>query len=214
MKKIGILGSGMVAKALATGFMKHGFSVMMGTREPGKITEWAAAHPGLLVRSFSETAKYGDALVLAVKGTAASTVLALAGGAHLAGKTIMDTTNPIADAPPVNNVLSFFTKAGESLMEKLQSEYPEAKFVKVFNSVGNPLMVNPDFNGISPTMFICGNDAGAKQEVTGVLDLFGWETADLGSDRSAECIESLCILWCIPGFMHNSWMHAFKLLKK
>ncbi|HEX5003150.1 MAG TPA: NAD(P)-binding domain-containing protein [Bacteroidia bacterium] len=214
MKKIGILGSGMVAKALAVGFIKHGFSVMMGTREPGKINDWAAAHPGLLVRSFSETAKYGDALVLAVKGTAASTVLALAGGAHLAGKTIMDTTNPIADAPPVNHVLSFFTVAGESLMEKLQSEYPEAKFVKVFNSVGNPLMVNPDFDGIKPTMFICGNDAGAKQEVKEVLDLFGWETEDLGSDRSAECIESLCILWCIPGFMHNTWMHAFKLLKK
>jgi hypothetical protein len=63
-------------------------------------------------------------------------------------------------------------------------------------------------------MFICGNDAAAKQSLSVVLDQFGWETADMGSVEAARAIEPLCILWCIPGFLRNEWTHAFKLLKK
>lgn len=73
--------------------------------------------------------------------------------------------------------------------------------------------VDPDFGGIKPTMFICGNDDGAKDEVTSVLDEFGWETEDMGRVEAARAIEPLCILWCIPGFGRNQWSHAFKLLK-
>jgi predicted dinucleotide-binding enzyme len=62
-------------------------------------------------------------------------------------------------------------------------------------------------------MFICGNDAGAKAEVRGVLETFGWETADMGGVESARAIEPLCMLWCIPGLARNSWTHAFKLLR-
>ena len=98
-------------------------------------------------------------------------------------------------------------------MEQLQSAFPDAHFVKAFNSIGNALMVNPDLGGTRPTMFICGNDVGAKREVSEILDLFGFEVEDMGGAQAARAIEPLCILWCIPGFLHNRWTHAFKLLK-
>jgi len=99
-------------------------------------------------------------------------------------------------------------------MEQLQGEFPSARFVKAFNSVGNAFMINPDFNGIKPSMFICGNDADAKSQVAAILDQFGWETEDMGAVEAARAIEPLCMLWCIPGFLRNEWMHAFKVLKK
>jgi len=210
--KIGILGSGDVAKALAGGFLKHGHEVTLGTRTPDKLAEWAAKNPKGHIAGFAETAKYGELVVLAVKGTAAVEVLRLAGAANLAGKPVIDVTNPIADAPPVNGVLQYFTTLDDSQMERLQREFPDARFVKAFNSVGNAFMVNPQFKGGKPTMFICGNDEAAKKTVTGILDQFGWETADMGKVEAARAIEPLCILWCIPGFLRNDWVHAFKLL--
>ena len=117
-----------------------------------------------------------------------------------------------APAPPVNGVLKFFTSLDESLMERLQTAYPSVRFVKAFSSVGNARMVNPVYAAGRPTMFICGNDAAAKQTVSGVLDQFGWESLDMGSVEAARAIEPLCILWCIPGFLRNEWTHAFKVL--
>jgi 8-hydroxy-5-deazaflavin:NADPH oxidoreductase len=147
-----------------------------------------------------------------VKGSVALDALRLAGQDAIAGKVVIDTTNPIAGAPPVNGVLHYFTSLDESLMERLQRAYPSARFVKAFSSVGNASMVNPRFAAGPPTMFICGNDAAAKQTVSGVLDQFGWETLDLGAVAAARAIEPLCMLWCIPGFLHNEWTHAFKVL--
>jgi predicted dinucleotide-binding enzyme len=211
--KTGILGSGDVAKALASGFLKHGHTVMMGTREPSKLEGWAAQNPEARIGSFAEAAAYADLVVLAVKGTAAPDVLRLATVANLARKPVIDATNPIADLPPVNGVLRFFTSFDESLMERLQREFPEARFVKAFNSVGSRRMVNPKFEGGKPTMFICGNDETARKIVSEILDQFGWETADMGMAEAARAVEPLCMLWCIPGFVRNEWSHAFKLLK-
>jgi 8-hydroxy-5-deazaflavin:NADPH oxidoreductase len=212
--KVGILGSGDVAKALAAGFLKHGHNVAMGTRDPAKVADWLAQQRGARASNFSEAAKFGEVVVLAVKGTVALEALRAAGAANLAGKPIIDATNPIADAAPTNGVLKFFTNLDESLMERLQREFVEARFVKAFNSVGNPFMVNPQFKGGKPTMFICGNDEAAKQIVRGILDQFGWETADMGKVEAARAIEPLCMLWCIPGFLRNQWSHAFKLLRQ
>ncbi len=97
-------------------------------------------------------------------------------------------------------------------MERLQREFEGARFVKAFNSVGSGCMVNPQFKGGTPTMFICGNDDRAKKAVAGILAQFGWETADMGKAEAARAIEPLCMLWCIPGFLRNEWVHAFKLL--
>jgi predicted dinucleotide-binding enzyme len=212
--KLGVLGSGDVAKALAGGFVKHGHEVVLGTRDPAKLSGWAAQHRAARVASFADAAKFGELVVLAVKGTAAADALRAAGAANLAGKVVIDATNPIADTPPVNGVLKFFTNLDDSLMERLQREFARAQFVKAFNSVGNPLMVNPQFKGGKPTMFICGNDETAKQKVRGILDQFGWETADMGKAEAARAIEPLCMLWCIPGFLRNEWSHAFKLLRQ
>ena len=211
--KVGVLGSGDVAKVLGSGFLTHGHEVMMGTRTPAKLTEWGRQHPGG-VGGFPEAAKFAELVVLAVKGTAAAEVLLAAGSTHLDGKTIIDATNPIADSPPANGVLKFFTHMDESLMERLQAEFPRAHFVKAFNSVGSALMVNPRFTEGRPTMFISGNDEAAKRMVSGVLDQFGWETADMGKAEAARAIEPLCMLWCIPGFLRQEWTHAFKLLKQ
>jgi len=212
--RVGVLGSGDVAKTLASGFLKHGHEVVMGTREPAKLKEWTGKNPKGRVGSFAEAAKTGEMVVLAVKGTASAEALRAAGASNLSGKTVVDVTNPIADAPPTNCVLKFFTSLDESLMERLQREFAGAKLVKAFNSVGSACMVNPEFKGGPPTMFICGNDAGAKKTVTGILEQFGWETADMGKAEAARAIEPLCILWCVPGFLRNDWTHAFKLLRK
>ena len=211
--KIGVLGSGLVGQTLAGGFLKHGHEVMLGTRDTAKLADWAAENPSGQVGSFADTATFGAVIVLAVKGTAASEALREAGADHLTGKPVVDATNPIADAPPVNGVLKFFTTLDDSLMEQLQRAFPEADFVKAFNSVGATQFVNPAYAGGKPTMFICGNDDTAKATVTGLLDQFGWETADMGMAEAARAIEPLCMLWCIPGFLRNEWTHAFKLLK-
>ncbi len=210
--KIGILGSGDVAKTLAGGFLQHGHEVKLGTRAPEKLADWANQNPKGQVASFSDAAKFGELVVLAVKGTAAADALHAAGAGNLARKPVIDACNPIADAPPTHGVLKFFTTHDESLMERLQREFPEARFVKAFNSVGAPCMVNPQFKGGKPTMFICGNDDAAKKIVAGILDQFGWEVADMGKIEAARAIEPLCMLWCIPGFVRNEWTHAFKLL--
>jgi predicted dinucleotide-binding enzyme len=212
--KVGILGSGSVAKSLAAGFLEHGHEVMLGTRAASKLADWSTQHPGARVGSFAETAAFGQALVLAVKGAAAADVLRAAGASNLAGTIVVDATNPIADAPPVNGVLKFFTSLDDSLMERLQREFAAARFVKAFNSVGHALMVNPQLEGGRPTMFICGNDEAAKQTVAGILDQFGWDTADMGHAEAARAIEPLCMLWCIPGFTRNEWSHAFKLMTR
>jgi 8-hydroxy-5-deazaflavin:NADPH oxidoreductase len=215
MNQVAVLGSGPVGQALADGFLRHGYGVVRGTREPGKLDGWrAGAGPNASTGTFAEAAGSAEVVVLAVKGMAAEAVVDACGAAALAGKVVIDTTNPIADAPPVNGVLKFFTTLDESLMERLQRRAPAARFVKAFSQVGNTLMVNPELPGGPPTMFLCGNDPAARQVVRGILDQFGWETCDLGAAEAARAIEPLCMLWCIPGFTQNRWDHAFKLLQK
>jgi predicted dinucleotide-binding enzyme len=213
--KIGIIGSGIVGQTLANGFIRHGYDVMIATNSPGKREGLKSKTGGKAkIGTFEEAARFGQIVVLATKGTAAEHALQAAGPSNLAGKTVIDTTNPIAETPPVNGVLQYFTSINESLMERLQKLAPDVHFVKCFSCVGNALMVNPDFKGLKPTMFICGNHDGAKGEVKTIVDQFGYEVEDLGKAEAARGIEPLCILWCIPGFLQNSWTHAFKLLKK
>jgi len=212
--KVGVLGSGGVATTLASGFLKHKHQVMIGSRTPEKLKEWASANPKGKIGTFADAARFGEVIVLAVKGSAAWEALRRADEANLAGKVVIDTCNPIADAPPSKGVLKFFTTLNESLMEQLQRQFAQARLVKAFNSVGAVHMIDPEFAGGKPTMFICGDDQEAKKTVTGILDQFGWETADMGAAEAARAIEPLCMLWCIPGFLRNEWTHAFKLLKK
>src|SRR6185503_1851329 len=163
--KVGIIGSGIVGRVLATAFLNEGHSVMLGTRNINKddVVKWKKENDKGLLGSFQETAQYGEIIVLAVSGLAVEDAINLAGKEHLSNKIIIDTTNPIAAVPPENGVLKYFTTLEDSLMERIQKLLPDAKIVKSFNSVGNAFMYKPDFNGQKPTMFICGNDDEAKK---------------------------------------------------
>lgn len=214
MVKVGILGSGDVGKVLAKGFLKNGYQVAIGSDHPEKLAEFKRENPEMETATFEQAAQSGDIVVVCVKGTVAEKIVEKV-KRHITGKTVIDTTNPIADAPPQNGVLKYFTSLEESLMERLQKIAPDAQFVKAFNSIGSALMVNPEFgDDTKPTMFICGNNDDAKKKVHEILEKFGFEVEDMGKVESARAIEPLCILWCIPGFLRNEWSHAFKLLKK
>jgi len=211
---IGILGSGSVGKVLASGLLRHGHQAMLGTRNPSKpeVRQWLHENPTGSVGTFQQAAQFGQLLVLATLGRGAEEAIRLAEPANFSGKTVIDTTNPIAEAPPVGGILAFTTGPNESLGERIQSILPQAYIVKAFNSVGAGQMVNPSYQQGPPTMFLCGDNAEAKQQVRGILQQFGWEPYDCGGIIAARAIEPLCILWCSRGFQHNQWNHAFKLL--
>jgi 8-hydroxy-5-deazaflavin:NADPH oxidoreductase len=214
--KIGVLGSGSVGQVLGAGFLKHGHAAMLGTRDPKKkeVEEWVRATPGAQAGTFEEAARFGELVVLAVLGRAVENIIELAGPANFSGKTVIDATNPLADAPPVNGILKYTTGPNDSLGEWIQAKLPEAHVVKAFNSVGNALMINPHFEQGVPTMFLCGERAEAKAQVSAIVEQFGWEPYDCGGIIAARAIEPLCMLWCLPGFLRNEWHHAFKLLTK
>lgn len=213
--RVAVLGSGMVGETLANGFLKDGHDVMRASRDPAKLGAWKkTAGPKAQIGYFEQACEFGELLVIAVKGSAAESVIQNCGSSRLKGKTIIDATNPIADEPPDNGVLRFFTGPNDSLMERLQRLSPKANFVKAFNSIGHAHMVNPQFGANKPTMFICGNSNLSKNTVREILIKWGWEAEDMGLVESARAIEPLCQLWCIPGFNKNQWNHAFKLLKQ
>lgn len=213
MRRFGVLGSGAVAQTLAKGLKRHGYEVRIGSRSPEKLAEFADSS-GIAAGTFAKVAAWAEGVVLAVAGRGAGNALRIAGAGNLRGKLVIDVTNPISDEPPVDGVLKFFTSSNDSLMERLQAEFPDSHFVKAFNSVGNALMVNPSLPGGKPTMFYCGNDADAKAVVARIIEQFGWEGADMGSAVAARAIEPLCQLWCIPGLRENRWTdHAFRLLR-
>ncbi len=215
-KKIGVLGSGVVGRALAEGFVQHGYEVMLGTRDPakGEAPLWAASHAGAKAGTFRETAIFGEIIVLAVMGKVVEEVLQQAGPDHLTGKVIIDTTNPLADSGPVDGVFLFTTGPNDSLGEQVQKLLPNSHIVKAFNSVGSALMVNPKFEQGTPTMFLCGNNPDAKRQVSEICKQFGWEPFDCGDIIASRALEPLCRLWTLPGFLRNDWHHAFKMLTR
>lgn len=215
--KIGIIGTGIVGRTLAKGFLTLGHDIMLGTRNISKdeVKKFLSDHDRALAGSFADAARFGDLLVIAVAGRIAKTAIEMTDLAAYKGKTVIDTTNPISQDPVVNGVMKFFTPANDSLGEQIQAMLPEAHVVKCFNSVGSAFMTNgKQFGDNLPTMFICGNNPQAKKQVQDFLTAFQWETFDCGMIEASRAIEPLCMLWCIPGFVHNQWSHAFKLLRK
>jgi predicted dinucleotide-binding enzyme len=211
MARVGVIGSAVVGQTLARGFKTHGHDVRIGSRTPAKLAEFSSSS-GIPAAAVDEVAKWADLVVLAVQGAAAEEAIHAAGADNLAGKVVIDTTNPISDQPPVDGVVQFFTGPNSSLLERLQSANPKIRFVKAFNSVGAARMVNPVYQQGRPTMFYCGNDEAAKKTVNEIVSQFGWQPADMGTAVAARAIEPLCQLWCIPGFRQNTWTHAFAVL--
>ena len=212
MKNVGVLGSGDVAQVLSAGLKKYGYTVRIGSRSADKVAAFAA-ETGIGAGTFGEVAAWADTLVLSVKGSAATDVVRQIGADAFAGKTVIDTTNAIADEAPEDGVLRVFTGPNESLLERLQALAPAAKFVKAFSCIGSDLMVDPALPGGKPAMFICGDDDAAKADVRKLCAQFGHDVWDMGTAKAARAIEPLAILWCIPGFRQNEWTHAFAMLR-
>jgi predicted dinucleotide-binding enzyme len=190
MKKIGVLGSGAVGRTLAEGFEKLGFSVMLGTGHPNKLSNWQSGINGK-VGSFQRAADFGDLIVLAVKGTAAVSVTEQVKGS-MSGKTVLDATNPISDTQPKSGILEFFTGPEESLMEKLQELAPEAHFVKAFSCIKSTSLVNQKVKS-KPITYICGNEESAKAEAAEILAQFGFTAKDSGNAAKARIIEPMAM---------------------
>jgi len=199
-KRVGILGSGDVGKALGRGFAAHGCDVKIGSRE--KKGEFV---------TFEEAAKHGEIVVVCTRWDGTENALKLAGHSNLAGKVVIDATNPLkeVDGRPVGMERGFTDSGGEQVQRWL----PDAKVVKAFNIVGNALMVDPKLPGGPPTMFIGGNDEGAKSVVTDILTEFGWETIDLGGIEAARLLEPMCWVWVSSAMKSGKWMQAFKMLR-
>jgi predicted dinucleotide-binding enzyme len=200
--KIAILGSGVVGQALATGYAKHGHEVRIGTRQSE-----VAGHP---VDTPAGAAAWGDVVVLAAKGDAA-VELATSVRGEVAGKVVIDTTNPLEFS---TGKPGLFVGWNDSLGEQVQRAVPDANVVKAYNIVGNTLMVDPDLPGGPPTMLIAGDDAAAKATVTELLADTGWEVADLGGIEASRPLEAICIAWVLYGIGSGGWDHAFKVLSK
>ena len=211
--KVGILGTGDVGKALARGFLADGHKVMIGTRDPksDKATALVAAvGPNLQIGTFADAAKFADLAVLATAWSGTGNAIKLAGPDNLAGKILIDATNPLDfTRKPLGLSVGYSDSAGE----QVQRWVPKAKVVKAFNTVGNALMVYPKVPGGPPDMFIAGNDVSAKGKVTEICRAWCWNVIDLGPIVGARYLEPLAIIWCLYGFATNTWTHAFKLLK-
>jgi NADPH-dependent F420 reductase len=216
--KIGILGTGDVGRTLAGGFAARGHEVVIGTRDPTapKVRELLAkVGHGVRAGTFADAAHAAEVVVLAIGWGNVESVLGLAGHEALTGKVVIDASNPLAfeaeGQPPVLTV-----GHTDSAGEQVQRWLPGARVVKAFNIVGHVHMVDPDFDGDRPDMFICGNDAAAKQVTDGLIRDLGWpQSIDLGDIRKARYLEPLAMVW-ITHFFNNGFNgnHAFKLLRK
>lgn len=215
--KVGILGTGIVGQTLGTGFLQAGHDVKLGTREPfgDKAMHWVKANgPRASSGTFAETAQWGDLIVLATLGSAAESVVHLAGPASFAGKVVMDTTNPLVFEPGKPPTLSI--GFSDSCGEMIQRLMPEASVVKAFNTVGAQQMIHPQFQGGPPDMFICGEDLEAKRLIEGICKEFGWNSIDMGGIEACRYLEPLAMVWIRYALKGEGWSpnHAFKLLHK
>ena len=215
---IGILGSGDVGRRLGDGLIALGHKVKIGTREPGKLDlqQWINNHgqEKAAAGTFAEAASFGDELIfLATLWVGAPNAIKMANVKNFADKIVIDVTNPLdfSKGMPPRLAVGHTDSAGETVQRLL----PESKIVKALNTVGNLQMINPDFQGGPPTMFVCGNDKDAKKTVAdSILTPFGWETIDIGGIEESRLLEPLAMLWIIYYFRTNTGNHAFKLLRK
>jgi len=213
---IGVLGTGSVGQALGAGFAALGHDVMMGSRDPGKeaVKAWVAGVGGRgRAGTFAEAARFGEVIVLATLWSGTEGALRLAGPESLRGKVVMDATNPLAAGKP-GEPPGLERGHADSGGEQVQRWLPGARVVKVYNTVGNPHMVNPQFPGGPPDMFLCGDDPAARETVAGFVRSFGWNPVDLGGLEGARLLEPLAMLWIAYAFRTGTWNHAFKLLRR
>lgn len=204
--QIGILGTGMVGRALAAGFVRTGHDVSLGTRDvdetivrpldgaPASFADWLAENPSVALADFASAAGVAEVVVNATNGSATLAALTEAGAANLAGKVLLDVSNPLdftRGFPPTLTV-----KDTDSLGEQVQRTFPEARVVKSLNTMNATLMVDPGMLPEPTTVFVSGNDPTAKATVAGLLGEFGWtDILDLGDITTARGPEMWLPLW-------------------
>lgn len=212
--KFAVLGSGQVGRSLGAGLVRHGHEVLMGSRDPvaAHVVEWASAMgAGGRAVSYEQAAAEADIACLVTAWSGAENALTLAGASNLAGKIVIDVTNPIGAGPPGSRlVLGHDNSAGEQVQRWL----PELLVVKTWNTVNHEQMIDPHIPGGPGDMFLCGNDAAAKQTVSELVAECGWPPLDVGSIEAARLLEPLAMLWVAYAMAHGSSDHAFKLLRR
>jgi predicted dinucleotide-binding enzyme len=196
--KIGVIGTGVVGNALGTKLSQLGHEVKMGARVAGNenAVAWAkAAGPKASQGTFADAAAFGDLLLNCTGGANSLAALQAAGAKNMAGKLLIDVSNPLdfsRGMPPTLTVTNT-----DSLGEQIQRAFPETKVVKALNTVANTVMINPGLLAGDHDLFICGNDAAAKAQVTEILKgWFGWQTVvDVGDITAARATEGVLPLW-------------------
>lgn len=205
---IAVLGTGMVGRAIAGRLAELGHSVVVGTRDPAAtlartepdgmgnppFSAWQADHRAVGLATFADAASAAELVVVATAGAAALDVLGLAGADNVSGKVVVDISNPLdfsSGFPP-----TLLVKDTDSLGERIQAAFPEARVVKTLNTLTAPLMVDPKSLGDSTTIFVSGNDPAAKATVTALLESFGHDDViDLGPIDTARGPEMYLPLW-------------------
>jgi predicted dinucleotide-binding enzyme len=207
--RVGIFGTGMVGQALASRLAELGHDVVIGTRDaaaalartkpdnygnPG-FGPWQAQHPKIKVVTLPEAAAHGEILINATAGGASLEVLRMAGADKLSGRVLIDVANPLDFSKGMPPTLSVCNT--DSLGEQTQRSFPALKVVKALNTTNASVMANPAaVGGGDHTLFICGNDAGAKSKVTELVRSFGWrDVVDVGDITAARGTEMLLPLW-------------------
>ena len=223
--KIGILGSGVVGQVLGAKLVERGHDVVLGTRRPDALDDQRGMGAPLrdwlektnqkgVVGRFDEAAAHGEVVINATSGQAALSALEMAGPENLAGKVLIDVSNPLDFSqgfPPTLTVCNT-----DSLGEQIQRKFPQAKVVKTLNTTTAAVMVDPEAVGDGEHhLFVCGDDAGAKTAVVGYLrDWFGWkEVIDVGDITSSRGTEMLLPLWVRLMGALGSPMFNFRIVR-
>jgi 8-hydroxy-5-deazaflavin:NADPH oxidoreductase len=195
---IGVLGTGIVGRSLASRLVEIGHTVALGSRDPstGPASQWLAGvgrARGALVGTFAEAAAHGALVINATSGAASIAALKLAGERNLHGKVLLDVANPLdtAGGAPALSVANT-----DSLAEQIQRSFPDVRVVKGLNTVNAEVMTHPGRLGEEHTALVAGNDAEAKATVADLLRSFGWRSIlDLGGIEAARGMEMYMMLW-------------------
>ncbi len=211
--RFAVLGSGQVGRSLGAGLVRHGHDVVMGSRDPGseQVRAWVAGSGDrAAAATYADAAQQGEVAVLATAWSGTESALMLAGAENLAGKIIIDVTNPLGFGPDGPHLVIGHT---DSAGEQVQRWLRHSRVVKTWNTVNHAHMIDPKIPGGPGTMFYCGNDADAKTFVADLLDQCGWPSLDAGGIDGARLLEPLTILWVRYAMAHGTSDHAFKLLR-
>lgn len=217
MKKIGILGTGIVGKTIGNKLIELGYEVKMGSRTASneKAIEWAqSAGPKASAGAFEEAATFGEIIFNCTKGETTLDAIKMAGLNNFSGKTVIDISNALDFSLGFPPFLSPQYTNTNSLGEEVQKLLPGANVVKSLNIVNCEVMVNASKSGGDPTMFLAGNNASAKEEVLSILQQFGWnDIIDLGDITNARGMEMMLPIWTrIYGATKNGYI-AFKIVR-